>query len=71
MKEDEVGKGCSMHWRDDICLQNFAETLKGKDHSEGLDVDGKIIVDWMLGKYGEKLWIRFIWLRIGISGRTL
>jgi len=26
-----------------------------RDHSEELDVDGKIILDWRLGKYGGKL----------------
>jgi hypothetical protein len=29
--------------------------LKGRDHSEDLGVDGKIMLQWMLGKYGGKL----------------
>jgi hypothetical protein len=36
-----------------------------------LDVDGKIILEWILGKYGGKVLTGFIWLRIGISGGLL
>jgi hypothetical protein len=31
-----------------ICLQS----LKGRDHSEHLDVDGKMILKWILGQQG-------------------
>jgi hypothetical protein len=31
---------------------------------EGLDVDGKIILKWILYKYGGKVWTGFFWLRI-------
>jgi hypothetical protein len=27
-----------------------SEKLKGRDHSEDLGVDGKIILEWILGK---------------------
>jgi len=37
-------------------------TLKGRDHSEGLGVDRERISEWISGKYGGKMWIRFIWL---------
>jgi hypothetical protein len=40
----------------EIWLQN----LKRKDHSEDTCVDRKIILEWMLGKQGEKMWIGFI-----------
>jgi hypothetical protein len=33
-----------------------------------LDVDAKIILQWILGKECGKLWTGFIWLRIGIGG---
>jgi hypothetical protein len=29
--------------------------LKGREHSEDLDVEGKIILELSLGKYGGKL----------------
>jgi hypothetical protein len=28
----------------------WSENLKGRGHSEDLDVDGKIIIDWFKGK---------------------
>jgi len=31
--------------------------------------EGKITLEWILGKQGGKAWIRFIWFRIGTSGR--
>jgi hypothetical protein len=47
------------------------ENLKGRDHSEYLGIDGKIILEWILGKKGGKLWTGCIWLRIGTSGGLL
>jgi hypothetical protein len=44
-----------------FCLEN----LKRRGHSENLDVDENIILEEILGKYGEK---RCIWLRIGARG---
>jgi hypothetical protein len=43
----------------------------GRDHLEDLGVDVRIILEWILGKYSGKVWTRFIWLRIGASGRLL
>jgi len=31
----------------------------------------KLIFEWVIGKWGEDLWPRFMWLRIGISGELL
>jgi hypothetical protein len=45
--------------------------MKGIIHSEDLGVDGNIILEWILGKQGGKLWTGFIWLRMGISGELL
>jgi hypothetical protein len=50
-----MGAACSAHGRDE----------KGRDHSEDLDIDGKIILESILGKCGEKVWTGFIWLRMG------
>jgi hypothetical protein len=46
----------------------WSENLKRRDYSEDLGVDGMIILEWILGKWGGKLWTGFIWLRIGIGG---
>jgi hypothetical protein len=40
------------------------ENLKVRDHWEDLGVHGKIIFEWIVGKWGRKLWNGFIWLRI-------
>jgi hypothetical protein len=47
------------------------ENLKGRDHSEDLAVEGKIILGCILGKSGGKMWTGYLWLRIGTSGGTL
>jgi hypothetical protein len=47
------------------------ENLRGRDHSGDLDVDQSIISEWILGKWGGKVWSRCIWLRIGTSGGLL
>jgi hypothetical protein len=41
--------------------------LKGRDHSEYLGLDVKIILKCILGKYGGGLWTGCIWLRIGTN----
>jgi hypothetical protein len=33
----------------------WLEDLKGRDHPEDLHVDGKIILEWILGKEGGKM----------------
>jgi len=45
--------------------------LKGKHHSENLGVYEKIILEWILWKWGGKVWTVCIWFRIGISDGLL
>jgi hypothetical protein len=33
-----------------------------------LGIDGRIILEWILGKEGERVWTGCIWLRIGTDG---
>jgi hypothetical protein len=42
--------------------------LNGRDHSEDLGVDERIILEWTSEKEGEKLWTAFMCLRIANSG---
>jgi hypothetical protein len=42
-----------------------------RDHTEDLRVDGKIILERILGKKGVKVWTGFIWLKSETSGRIL
>jgi len=67
-----MGEACSLHGRDQKCIRNFwSENLKGRDHSEDLGVDGRITLEWALGKQGGKLWTACICFRIGTSGGLL
>jgi hypothetical protein len=47
------------------------ENLKGRDHSEELGVDGKIILGWISGKQIAKMWTGCVWLRIRTSSGHL
>jgi hypothetical protein len=38
----------------------FIGKLKVRDHSEDPGVVGRIILEWILGKYGRKVWTGFI-----------
>jgi hypothetical protein len=42
--KDDIGGSCSMRGRGVKCIQ------KGRDHSEDLGTDGKIILEWIFGK---------------------
>lgn len=45
--------------------------LKGRDHLEDLDLDGRMIVKLILKKWDEGAWTRLIWPGIGIGGAPL
>jgi hypothetical protein len=49
----------------------LVEKLKGRDHPEDIDVDGKITLEWILRKGNGKMWTGFIWFRIGTGGALL
>jgi hypothetical protein len=49
----------------------WLENLQRRDHSEELDADLRIILEWILRKQGGKVWTGCIWLRIRTSGRFL
>jgi hypothetical protein len=49
----------------------WLENLKGRDQLEDLGVNGKITLEWILGKYRGRLWAGYFWLRIRTSGELL
>jgi hypothetical protein len=56
-----MGWTYSTHGNNEKCIQSFGH------HSEDLGIDGMILLEWMLGKMGGKLWDRCVWLMIGTS----
>jgi hypothetical protein len=42
--------------------------LKGREYFKDLDIDGRIILEWLLENCCGKMWTEFIWLMIEISG---
>jgi len=47
-----------------------SEILKGRDRTEDLGVDEKIL-EWTMRNWGGKVWTGCIWLWIGSSGGLL
>jgi hypothetical protein len=45
-----MGAACSTHGIDEKCTKLWSEDLKGRDHSEDLGVDRKIILERILEK---------------------
>jgi hypothetical protein len=64
----QVILGSSNQGGSDMITIFWLEKLKGRDHSEDLGVDGRIILEWILGKYNGRVWTRVFWLRTGTSG---
>jgi hypothetical protein len=60
-----MDRECSTHGGDEKCIQNLSESLKGRYNSEDLVKDGRMILKWILGKKGWRVWIGSSWLRTG------
>jgi hypothetical protein len=46
-----VGGECRTHRRVNKCVHNFAWKAR-RDHLKDQDIDGRIILQWILGKLG-------------------
>jgi hypothetical protein len=51
-----------------IALTILVGTPEGRDHSDDLGVDGRIILKLILGKLDGTVQTGLIWLRTGIDG---
>jgi hypothetical protein len=45
--------------------------MKGGDHMEDIGVDERIILQWMLERWGGEVWTGCIWLTVGTNGGLL
>jgi hypothetical protein len=52
----------------DMHTKFWTEYLKGRHHSKDSSADERIILQWISGEWGGKVWTGFIWLRIRASG---
>jgi len=41
-------------------IHQHTTNLKGRDHSQDVGVDGSIVLEFILGKYGGKVWNGYI-----------
>jgi hypothetical protein len=53
-----------------ICRKHCSENLKGRDNKEDLGIEGRITLEWILGKRGE-VRTGYIWFRIGTRSSLL
>jgi len=51
--------------RQEIYTRFLSRNLLRRSHTEDLGIAGRIILNWISQKQGEKVWTGFIWLRIG------
>jgi hypothetical protein len=56
-----------MRMHTQLCLEN----LRGRDHTEDISIDGRIILKWILKKWDVRVWAVVNWPIIGSSCRLL
>jgi len=60
---DGMDGTCGMHGDEEICMSGFSwGNLKEGDHLEILDIDGRVVLIWILkliGWYGKK-WVHLV-----------
>jgi len=74
-----VNKSRRLRWAGHVVnmeeMRNIYKILigkpEGKNHLEDLDIDGRIIFEWILEKWGGSCGFGLIWLMIGNTGRLL
>jgi hypothetical protein len=63
--------GAQLKHRDNFTFYLGWKSQRRSDNLEDLGIDGKIILEWVLGIWGGKMWAGFIWLRIRTSNWPL
>jgi hypothetical protein len=62
---------CSTHGRKEMLRKSWLENLTGRNHSDGLGVGGRIVLEWILERWGGGLRIGFVWLGMVTGGGLL
>jgi len=71
IEKNEMGWACGAYGGGgEVCTGFWWGNLREKDHSGDLDVDGRIILRWIFGKW-EGVETGWSWLRIGTDGGHL
>jgi len=65
-----MGGACGTHRRGEMHTKFRSESLKGRDHSQDLGIDGKVILEWILGERVGRCGLGSF-LRVGTSGELL
>ena len=55
----------------EVCTRFWWGNLRERDHWGDQDVDGRIILRWILRKWEGVVWTGWSWLRIGTGGGRL
>jgi len=71
IKMNDLDGACGMYGRKERCIQGFSGEMRERNQLEDLGIDGRIILKWMLRKWGGGLWTGLIWLKIRTGGRLL
>ena len=72
IEKNEMGGACATYVGRERCAQGVGrETLTERDHWGDQDVDGRIILRWILRKWEGVVGTGWGWLRIGTGGGRL
>ena len=67
-----MGEACGTYGGKERCAQDFGGgNLRERDHRGDQDVDGRIILRWILRKWERVVGTGWSWLRIGTGGGRL
>ena len=68
---EKLGGVCGTYWSRERYIQGFGGKTSGKDNLEDLDVNGKVILKWIIKKWTGEAWTGLNWLRIWTGGGRL
>jgi hypothetical protein len=60
-----------MYGGEQWCIQGLVESVRERDHLEGLGINGRIMERWIFRKCDVGAWAGLILLRIGAGGGHL